>query len=62
VFLDYGNVWRDAYTLKFDEVRFAAGTGVRVSTPIGPVGIDFAHPVFEENGDWQFHLNIGHAF
>jgi outer membrane protein insertion porin family len=62
VFLDFGNVWRDAYTLKFDEVRFAAGTGVRVSTPIGPVGIDFAHPVFEENGDWQFHLNIGHAF
>ncbi len=61
-FLDYGNVWRDTYTFHLDEIRFAAGTGVRVSTPIGPVGIDFAHPVFEDTGDWQFHLNIGHSF
>jgi outer membrane protein insertion porin family len=62
VFLDYGNVWRDAYTYKLDEIRFAAGAGVRVSTPIGPVGIDFARPVFGDTGEWQFHLNIGHAF
>ncbi|WP_291859157.1 outer membrane protein assembly factor [Marinilabilia sp.] len=62
LFLDYGNVWRDANTFKFDEIRFAAGTGVRVSTPIGPVGIDFARPVFGDTGKWQFHLNIGHAF
>lgn len=61
-FLDYGNVWRDAYTYILDEIRFAAGTGVRVSTPIGPVGIDFARPVFRDKGKWQFHLNIGHAF
>lgn len=61
-FLDFGNVWRNAYTFNLDEVRFAAGTGVRVSTPIGPVGIDFARPVFGDSGEWQFHLNIGHAF
>lgn len=62
LFMDYGNVWRKENTFKFDEIRFAAGTGIRVSTPIGPVGIDFARPVFDDENKWQFHLNIGHAF
>ncbi len=61
-FLDFGNVWRKENNYQASGIRFAAGTGVRVSTPIGPVGIDFARPVFEELKDWQFHLNIGHAF
>jgi outer membrane protein insertion porin family len=62
VFLDYGNVWRDENMFGINDLRFAAGTGLRVSTPIGPVGIDFARPVFDEVSKWQFHLNIGHAF
>lgn len=62
LFMDFGNVWRDENTFKPDEVRFAAGSGIRVSTPIGPVGIDFARPVFDDDNKWQFHLNIGHAF
>ncbi|MDK2842531.1 MAG: outer membrane protein insertion porin family [Anaerophaga sp.] len=62
VFLDYGNVWRDENTFRISDLRFAAGAGLRVSTPIGPVGIDFARPVFDEVSKWQFHLNIGHAF
>lgn len=61
-FLDYGNVWRSENTFKLNDVRFAAGAGVRVSTPIGPVGLDFARPVFESLKKWQIHLNIGHAF
>ncbi len=62
VFFDYGNVWESANHFPPGEIRFAAGTGLRVSTPIGPVGIDFARPVFDEATAWQFHLNIGHAF
>ena len=61
-FLDYGNVWRSENTFKLNDVRFAAGTGIRVSTPIGPVGLDFARPVFESLSKWQVHLNIGQAF
>ncbi len=62
VFMDYGNVWREENHYDFSDFRFAAGTGVRVSTPIGPVGIDFARPVFDTKTAWEFHLNIGHAF
>ncbi len=61
-FLDYGNVWESANHFPINELRFAAGTGIRVSTPIGPVGIDFARPVFDKESKWQFHLNIGQAF
>ncbi len=61
-FLDFGNVWRKENIYHILDVRLAAGVGARVSTPIGPVGIDFARPVFEELSNWQFHLNIGHAF
>lgn len=61
-FLDLGNVWRGENNFVFTGIRFAAGSGVRVSTPIGPVGIDFARPVFDTVSHWQFHLNIGHAF
>jgi outer membrane protein insertion porin family len=62
VFWDYGNVWKGENKFDLKNIRFAAGAGVRVSTPIGPVGIDFARPVFDEESKWQFHLNIGHAF
>ncbi len=62
VFLDFGNVWESANHFPLDEIRLAAGTGIRISTPIGPVGIDFARPVFDADTKWQIHLNIGHAF
>ncbi|MFW6268406.1 MAG: BamA/OMP85 family outer membrane protein [Marinilabiliaceae bacterium] len=61
-FLDYGNVWSEENRFDPGRVRFAAGGGIRVSTPIGPVGIDMGKPVFNSQGRWQFHLNIGHAF
>jgi outer membrane protein insertion porin family len=62
VFMDAGNVWLDADEFSFKDIRFSAGAGLRYSTPIGPVGIDFARPIFDETSKWQFHINIGHAF
>ncbi len=62
LFLDAGNVWIDTNAFKLTDIHFSAGTGLRFATPIGPVGIDFARPVFDETNKWQFHINIGHAF
>lgn len=62
VFLDAGNVWPTANTFNLSDIHFSAGSGLRFATPIGPVGIDFARPVFETEHKWQFHINIGHAF
>ncbi len=62
LFLDGGNVWRNSMTYRFNDLRFAAGFGIRVKTPIGPVGIDLARPVVDVEKSWQLHLNIGNPF
>lgn len=62
LFMDAGNVWLNSYTFILNDLRFASGAGIRFSTPIGPIGLDVARPVFDEDTKWQFHLNIGHAF
>jgi len=62
LFSDFGNVWRKESTFRLNEIHWAAGAGFRISTPIGPVGIDFSRPVFDKTSQWQIHLNVGHAF
>ncbi|MCL2073768.1 MAG: BamA/TamA family outer membrane protein [Marinilabiliaceae bacterium] len=62
VFSDIGNVWMNYNQLNLMELRFSAGAGLRYSTPIGPIGIDFARPIFDKEKKWQFHLNIGNSF
>ena len=39
VFYDTGNIWRDSYYMKFDDLVSGVGVGVRVKTPIGPVNV-----------------------
>jgi outer membrane translocation and assembly module TamA len=72
VFVDAGNVWSDpGYVLDhFIPLRFTAGSGVRIETPIGPLAFDYginlsrlvdspASPrkVYEDFG--AFHFAIG---
>ena len=61
-FMDAGNVWNDAFDYDPKQLRYNAGLGLRVSTPIGPVRLDFAIPVFENRFRLQFFVSIGHAF
>lgn len=61
-FTDAGNVWLKSFSYALNDLHYAAGAGIRIKTPIGPAGLDFARPVFEENKGWQIHFNIGHTF
>jgi outer membrane protein assembly complex protein YaeT len=71
-FLDYGNVWADAFTFKAGDLRYAAGPGLRYLTPIGPARIDLGYQVNPEEGllvngkpqqrRWRVHFSIGQAF
>ncbi len=61
-FLDYGNIWINELTYNYDELRYSAGWGLRIATPIGPVRIDLAIPVFEGAAKLQYFLSVGHAF
>jgi len=62
VFSDVGNIWIPSYTYKLDELRYSVGFGIRVATPIGPVRLDIAWPVADQDKKTQIHINVGQAF
>lgn len=61
-FLDGGNVWKGAYSWSIKDLRYSWGAGLRISSPIGPIGFDLARPIFDEDNTWQFLINIGPSF
>ncbi|WP_346859121.1 BamA/TamA family outer membrane protein [uncultured Draconibacterium sp.] len=62
VFADAGNVWKDSFMYKLNDLHYSTGFGLKYKTVIGPAGIDFARPVFDNTNKWQIHFNIGHSF
>ena len=72
LFFDAGNVWTDGWTIKFDDLRYAVGPGLRYQTPVGPVRFDIGWqinpiPDLLVNGQpqsrrWRMHFSIGQAF
>jgi outer membrane protein assembly complex protein YaeT len=72
LFLDAGNVWTDLRTVDFGQIRYAVGTGLRYSTPVGPIRLDWGYqlnpiPGLLVNGQpqlrrWRVHFSIGQAF
>jgi outer membrane protein insertion porin family len=61
-FMDFGNVWPKAFNYNLERLKYDVGLGVRVKTPIGPIRLDLATPVFENKFRTQFFISIGQAF
>ena len=71
-FIDAGNVWPEAKQIALDELRYAAGLGVRYKTPVGPIRFDFGYQLNpipgltivgrEQQRRWRIHFSIGQAF
>jgi len=65
LFVDTGQVWAVADDMGFDDLVVAVGGGPMISTPIGPLHLDFAWNVAERPADgsnWVFNFGIGHAY
>ncbi len=63
LFLDTGNVWERIKDIDFN-LRYTAGIGLRYSTPVGPIRIDYGHKLDRKEGEssGEIHFSIGHAF
>ena len=61
VFLDTGNVWNKFVDIQDALPRVAAGSGVRLDTPLGPARVDIGIPVMREFKP-VFYVQFGQAF
>ena len=72
VFLDAGNVWTELLGLNLDDLRYDVGPGLRYTTPIGPIRLDFGYQLTPIEGllvngiaqkrRFRLHFSIGQAF
>lgn len=64
LFLDFGQVSVRSFDFPVDDLRFAAGFGIRYATPVGPLRFDIGFPFRPPRGDrsWQIHFSIGQSF
>jgi len=65
VFYDVGNVWANREDITSGDFKSGIGVGVRVSTPIGPVRLDFGYPLSDVEGEEQkgrFHFMLSQGF
>lgn len=64
-FIDTGQVWPGGSPLAFDRIEVAAGPGLVIRTPIGPVRGDVAFRLtdFDVTQPYQvYHILVGHPF
>jgi len=63
IFIDLGNLWMRPENFRPYDLRPAAGLGVRVNTPVGPlafdVGFNLAPDAARREESWNLHFNIG---
>jgi outer membrane protein insertion porin family/translocation and assembly module TamA len=71
-FVDFGNVWIESWRVRFGDLRYAVGPGLRYNTPVGPLRVDLGYQVNPVPGllvegkpqsrRWRVHFSIGQAF
>jgi len=63
VFVDAGNLWQELSSFRPHLLRPAAGFGVRLVTPLGPVAFDVGVNLVPDEAraeePWSFHFNVG---
>ncbi|OED34311.1 outer membrane protein assembly factor BamA [PVC group bacterium (ex Bugula neritina AB1)] len=64
LFVDTGNVWKNAEDVTLKDLKTGVGVGVRIKTPLGPVKLDygFALDAEEHEDDSRLHFSMGGFF
>ena len=59
LFMDAGNVWRNAAEIDPTQLFRGAGIGIQLVTPFGPIGLDYAYGFDKATPGWQLHFRLG---
>lgn len=63
LFVDSGNLWRDIDNVKPWVLRYTAGTGLRLATPVGPLALDYGFRLdrrpYESDALGAFNFSVG---
>lgn len=65
LFVDAGQVWAKRDQMSLDDLEYAAGPGIMILTPVGPVRADVGFRITDRiarEPDWVAHVTIGHPF
>ena len=64
-FVDAAQAWEDVESMRVDNIEIAAGPGVGINTPIGPIRADIGFRLTNYDSTqpgWVFHLYIGNPY
>ncbi|MEE9572692.1 MAG: BamA/TamA family outer membrane protein [Candidatus Neomarinimicrobiota bacterium] len=61
IFIDGGHIYDSYKNLSLNKFSWDSGFGITLTTPLGPVRLDFAHPL-EKNTGWQVQLGVQYIF
>ncbi|WP_179137711.1 outer membrane protein assembly factor BamA [Candidatus Entotheonella palauensis] len=64
LFVDFGNVYTKPFTYRLNDLRYAAGPGIRYITPIGPIRLDIGFVIDPRSNEdtARLEFSIGQAF
>jgi len=64
VFSDAGYVWQDFRSVNLRDIKYTAGPGLRLMTPVGLIRLDvgFKLDKLGQKGSWKAYLDIGQPF
>jgi outer membrane protein insertion porin family len=64
LFSDVGNVFRAINDFRPGQIKGSVGLGLRYSTPIGPIRLDYGHKLDPQGNEasGRFHFSVGQAF